>query len=75
MKIGILGAGKIGISIAALLDTAAFVDSVILGDAQIVGNLDGLRKTCFRQLDVLESSDLENFVRDCDAIVSAAGST
>jgi saccharopine dehydrogenase-like NADP-dependent oxidoreductase len=72
MKIGILGAGKIGISIAALLDTAAFVDSVILGDPQIVGNLDGLRKACFRQLDVLESSELENFVRDCDAIVSAA---
>jgi hypothetical protein len=39
MKIGILGAGRIGISIAALLDIAAFVDTVILGDARMIANL------------------------------------
>jgi saccharopine dehydrogenase-like NADP-dependent oxidoreductase len=72
MNIGILGAGKVGISIAALLDVAGFVDSVILGDAQMVNNLDGLRKVSFRQLDVLAASELEDFVRDCDAIMSAA---
>jgi Trk K+ transport system NAD-binding subunit len=33
MNIGILGAGKVGTSIAALLDVSGFVDSVILGDA------------------------------------------
>jgi saccharopine dehydrogenase-like NADP-dependent oxidoreductase len=72
MKIGILGAGKIGISIAALLDVAGFIDSVILGDAQSVGDLHGMQKVHFRQVDVLAATDLENFVRDCDAIVSAA---
>jgi saccharopine dehydrogenase-like NADP-dependent oxidoreductase len=72
MKIGVLGAGKVGLSIAALLDVTPFVDSVMLGDALTVGNLEGLRKVCFRQLDVLAASELENFVRDCDAIVSAA---
>ena len=72
MKIGILGAGRIGVSIAALLDTAAFVDTVILGDARMIENMDRFPKTCFRQLDALEASALENFVRDCDAIVCAA---
>ncbi len=63
MNIGILGAGKVGSSIAALLDVAGFVDSVIIGDAQMVNNLDGLRKVRFRQLDVLAASELEDFVR------------
>jgi saccharopine dehydrogenase-like NADP-dependent oxidoreductase len=44
----------------------------MLGDVQMVGNLDGLRKVCFQQVDVLAASELGNFIRDCDAIVSAA---
>ena len=32
IKIGILGAGKVGIAIAALLDVMRFVDSVVLAD-------------------------------------------
>ena len=72
IKIGILGAGKIGVAIAALLNVMRFVDSVILADVDTVENLDALRKVHFRKLDVLSAPDLANFVSDCDAIVSAA---
>jgi saccharopine dehydrogenase-like NADP-dependent oxidoreductase len=72
IKIGILGAGKVGIAIAALLDIARFVDSIVLADLHSVENLDGLRKVRFRSLDVLSQPDLASFVSDCDAIVSAA---
>jgi saccharopine dehydrogenase-like NADP-dependent oxidoreductase len=72
MRFGILGAGKVGISIAALLDISGFVDSIITADVRMVENLDGLHKAGFRQVDVLSAPDLENFVRDCDVIVSAA---
>src|SRR3984885_4685667 len=72
IKIGILGAGKIGIAIAALLDVMRFVDSVILADVDTVENLSALRKVRFSKLDVLSAPDLANFVSDCDAIVSAA---
>ena len=72
MQIGILGAGKIGTSIATLLETAEFVDAVFLGDAQIVGQLDGLRKTRYQELDIQSPEALTRFIRSCDAIISAA---
>jgi saccharopine dehydrogenase-like NADP-dependent oxidoreductase len=72
MQVGILGAGKIGISIAALLELADFVDAVVLGDTRIVDNLDELRKSRFQQIDIGSENALESFVRSCDAIVSAA---
>ncbi len=71
IKIGILGTGKVGIAIAALLDITRFVDSLVLADLRSVENLDGLQKTRFRKLDVHSELDLANFVSDCDAIVSA----
>jgi saccharopine dehydrogenase-like NADP-dependent oxidoreductase len=72
IKIGILGAGKIGLAIAALLDVMRLIDSVILADVDSIENLDVLRKARFRKLDVRSEPDLENFVNHCDAIVSAA---
>jgi saccharopine dehydrogenase-like NADP-dependent oxidoreductase len=72
IKIGILGAGKVGIAIAALLDVTRFVDSVALADVHSPESLDGLRKARFRRLDALLEPDLASFVIDCDAIVSAA---
>jgi saccharopine dehydrogenase-like NADP-dependent oxidoreductase len=72
IKIGILGAGKVGIAISALLDMASFVESVVIADIQMVENLDDLQKIRFRKLDVLSEADLAEFVRDRDAIVSAA---
>ena len=61
IKIGILGAGKVGIAIAALLDIARFVESVILADVQTVENPDGFRKSRFGKLDVLSETDLAEF--------------
>src|SRR5438093_4404971 len=72
IKVGILGAGKVGVAIAALLDTAHFVESVMLADIQTVANLDDLRKSHFTRLDVLSETDLAEFVRNRDVIVSAA---
>src|SRR5215469_11425675 len=72
MQIGILGAGKIGISIATLLEIAEFVDAVLLGDAQIVDHLDGLQKIRFQQIDIQCADALKNFIQGCDVIVSAA---
>ena len=72
IKIGILGAGKVGVAIAALLDTTRFVDSVLLADVHSVESLEGLGKSRFCKLDVLSEPDLANFVSECDAIVSAA---
>jgi saccharopine dehydrogenase-like NADP-dependent oxidoreductase len=72
MLIGILGAGKIGVSIAALLETAEFVDNVTLGDVRTVENLNGLSKTRFQQLDIQSADTLDSFIPHCDAVVSAA---
>ncbi|HSZ78681.1 MAG TPA: saccharopine dehydrogenase NADP-binding domain-containing protein, partial [Chthoniobacterales bacterium] len=72
IKIGILGAGKVGVAIAALLDIMRFVDSVVLADLHETENLDGLRRARFRKLDVRSGPDLADFVSSCDAIVSAA---
>jgi saccharopine dehydrogenase-like NADP-dependent oxidoreductase len=72
MLVAILGAGKIGVSIAALLETAEFVEAVILGDTRIVENLNALRKTRFQQIDIASTEALESFIRSCDAVVSAA---
>src|SRR5690242_15233661 len=72
MEIGILGAGKIGISIATLLEIAELADAVILGDSQIVDQIDGLRKIRFQQIDIRSADALKNFVHGCGAIVSAA---
>ena len=50
IKIGILGAGKVGVAIAALLDVTRFVDSVTLADVESVENLDALRKVTISQV-------------------------
>ncbi|HEX9784717.1 MAG TPA: saccharopine dehydrogenase NADP-binding domain-containing protein [Opitutaceae bacterium] len=73
MRIGIVGAGKIGSTIAALLESSDFCDSVVSGDLRPDPNLPRPgRKTRFRKLDVKKPRQLESFVRGCDAVVSAA---
>ena len=72
IKIGVLGAGKIGISIATLLEIAEFVEEVVLGDSRIVDHLDGLRKIRFQEIDIRSADALKNFIQRCDAVVSAA---
>lgn len=72
MKIGIIGAGKIGATIATLLESCAFCTSVVLGDSRPSVDLKGLKKARAVKLDVQGSADLTAFIKDCQAIVSAA---
>jgi saccharopine dehydrogenase-like NADP-dependent oxidoreductase len=72
MKVGIIGAGKIGVSIAALLEGADFCTGIWLADFRAVDQLGDLAKTNLRRLDVNSAEDLKRFVQSCDAVVSAA---
>jgi saccharopine dehydrogenase-like NADP-dependent oxidoreductase len=72
VQVGIVGAGKVGGSIATLLETCGFCHRVKLGDNRQLEDITGLEKAEFRQLDVTQRGELESFVTDCDAIVSAA---
>lgn len=72
MKIGIIGGGKVGGTIAALLESCEFCDAVVLGDVRANLKTEGLSKTRSRQVDVKRAAALAAFVKRCDAIVSAA---
>ncbi|MEJ1973378.1 MAG: saccharopine dehydrogenase NADP-binding domain-containing protein [Lacunisphaera sp.] len=72
MKIGIVGAGKVGGTIATLLESCKFCRSVALADAREGIDLTGLRKAKFVRTDVNRAKDLAAFVAGKDAIVSAA---
>jgi saccharopine dehydrogenase-like NADP-dependent oxidoreductase len=72
MHIGIIGAGKVGVSIATLLDESKFCDQVTLGDTRPVANFEQFKKGCFRALEVNEPKALASFVADCETVVSAA---
>src|SRR4249920_1521581 len=71
MNIGIVGAGKIGGTIAALLESCAFCDSVALADVRTGVKVAGLAKTSVKRLDVQRRTALAAFVKRCDAVVSA----
>jgi len=72
MDVGIVGAGKIGESIATLLETCGFCERVRLGDSRPLEDISDLEKAEFKQLDVARPAELESFITDCDAVVSAA---
>jgi saccharopine dehydrogenase-like NADP-dependent oxidoreductase len=72
MKIGIIGGGKIGATIATLLESCDFCDAVLLGDVRPNLKLEGLTKSRGLRLDVRRAAALSAFVRRCDAVTSAA---
>jgi saccharopine dehydrogenase-like NADP-dependent oxidoreductase len=72
MKIGIIGAGKVGATIATLLESCKFCKSVVLADARANIDLRGLKKSRFQQVDVKQAAQLAAFVKGVDAVVSAA---
>lgn len=71
MKAGIIGAGKIGVSIAELLEATDFCTAIRLADFRDVEGLPALGKATCRRLDVASPDDLEGFVAACDVIVCA----
>jgi saccharopine dehydrogenase-like NADP-dependent oxidoreductase len=72
MKIGIVGAGKVGATIATLLESCRFCTGIVLADSRPNIDLAGLRKAKFRQVDVNAAADLAGFLKGVDAVVSAA---
>lgn len=72
MEIGIIGGGKIGGTIATLLESCEFCTGVVLGDVRVQLARAGLKKTKARRLDVKRRAALDAFVRTCDVVVSAA---
>ncbi|MEZ5278390.1 MAG: saccharopine dehydrogenase NADP-binding domain-containing protein [Opitutaceae bacterium] len=72
MKIGILGAGKIGTTIATLLETCAFCTELVLGDNREEPAFPARGRTGLRRLDFRNEDELDSFIRGRDAIVSAA---
>ena len=72
MKIGILGAGKIGTTIATLLESCEFCTSVTLGDERSDLKLGALRKASTKRLNMRRRAALDGFVKRCDVIISAA---
>ncbi|QYM78043.1 saccharopine dehydrogenase NADP-binding domain-containing protein [Horticoccus luteus] len=72
MKIGIIGAGKVGATIATLLESCRFCRAVVLGDARSDVEVSGLKKARTVTLNVKEAAELAALVKKCDAVVSAA---
>lgn len=72
MKIGIIGAGKVGATIATLLESCPFCTGVVLADARAGVDLSGLKKSRFRRADVAKPAQLAAFVKGVDAVASAA---
>jgi saccharopine dehydrogenase-like NADP-dependent oxidoreductase len=72
MKIGIIGAGKVGGTIATLLESCRFCTGVALADTRSNIDLTGLRKSRFIPLDVKKPAQLGDFVKGVDVVVSAA---
>ncbi|HVU17037.1 MAG TPA: saccharopine dehydrogenase C-terminal domain-containing protein [Candidatus Didemnitutus sp.] len=72
MKIGIVGAGKVGATIATLLESCGFCRAVALADSRPSVDLKGLKKAKFTRVDVNQPRDLGRFVSGVDTIVSAA---
>ncbi|MFI5356490.1 MAG: saccharopine dehydrogenase family protein [Opitutales bacterium] len=72
MNIGIIGAGKVGATIATLLESSRFCRSVRLADRRPDIDLRGLAKAKLVRVDVTRRAELTKFVRGVDVIVSAA---
>ena len=71
ITIGVVGAGKIGATIATLLESCAFCDSAVLADVRTGVKISGLGKASVTRLDADKRTALASFVKRCDAIVSA----
>ena len=62
MKIGIIGAGKVGATIATLLESCKFCKAVALADTRAGIDLAGLRKAKLTPVDVRQPKQLAQVV-------------
>jgi saccharopine dehydrogenase-like NADP-dependent oxidoreductase len=72
VTIGIIGAGKVGGTIATLLEACEWCRAVWLGDVREPRAFPGLAKSRVVRLDAAKPAALDRFVRRCEAVVSAA---
>jgi saccharopine dehydrogenase-like NADP-dependent oxidoreductase len=72
MKIGLLGAGKVGATIAAMLETCEFCSEIDLADLRNDPVLPSLSKARFNPFDFTDPLKLDSFVLGKTAVVSAA---
>ena len=72
MRIGIIGAGKVGATIGLLLADSAFCTEVLFGDLCEPEGLAILRKARFRKLDASNITALRALVGECQAVLSAS---
>jgi len=72
MKVCVLGAGKVGTTIGAMLESCAFCEAVYLADSRPPAAPLPLTKAQFESFDVADTKRLKAFIAGKDAVVSAA---
>ena len=72
MKIAILGAGKVGTTIALMLKKSNFCSDLLIADIEPRQELKALGTIAFVTLDITDRPSLRKFIAGCDAVVSAA---
>ncbi len=72
MKIAILGAGKVGTTIAIMLQACDFCTDILLSDVEAMPVLKRKEKLDFRSIDFNNKDEVTRLIGDQDAVVSAA---
>jgi saccharopine dehydrogenase-like NADP-dependent oxidoreductase len=72
MRIGIIGAGKVGATIGHLLADSAFCTEVLFGDVRAPEGQSTWRKARFVPLDATDGVALRAFAGECQAVLSAS---
>ncbi len=72
MKLAILGAGKVGTTIALMLKKSKFCSDLLIADIEPRQELKKLAPIDVVKLDITDRSSLKKFIVGRDAIVSAA---
>ena len=68
MKIAILGAGKVGTTIALMLKKSKFCSNLLLADIEPRQELKSLEAIDFVKLDITDRSSLKKIIADRDAV-------
>jgi saccharopine dehydrogenase-like NADP-dependent oxidoreductase len=72
MKIAVLGAGKVGTTIAIMLQSCDFCTEILLSDVVQMPTMNRTDKLDFRSVDFNNKDEVTRLIDDKDAVVSAA---